>query len=507
MSLNCISYVKYRITNSSVSVKTASLDFDPSTIIAVKFVHLPTCKEHGLSEKEVTQEVVTQSKCCGHANILKVIDCNISKDYLWIAMEMADGGDLFDKIEPDIGVDPEVAQFYFRQLLNALDYLHEHCGVAHRDIKPENILLDKDGNLKLADFGLASQFRRKDGTKRVARDQRGSPPYLAPEILYSTEYFADLTDIWSAGILLFVLLTGETPWALPSRDDTSFSAFLRNDGKLTSGAWSKIEFTQLNLIRKILQPDPRKRATIRDLKSHSWFSDRISFADDNDLCCKPQVLAAKLLEKLEVSLGDDEYLKSTQDNLYIDRSRVLSTQPMISDIAQLVHNPLNINAFTFTQINFSQELFRDESLAQEVKWTQFVNQDYATQQFMSGPIKLPTKLNPGRLTKFYCVCDMDVILPSLERALKLSSIPVKLGLYDKFLRLVSELSYTDVFPVSIQIKTVDKKGWTLSGGITIAVVDDRLKAVSFERKSGDPIEWRRLFKRISLLCRDLIFVP
>ena len=98
-----------------------------------------------------------------------------------------------DRIEPDIGVDSDVAQFYFQQLVSAINYLHIECGVAHRDIKPENILLDKNGNLKLADFGLASKFKRKDGTLRISMDQRGSPPYMAPEVLYSEEgYYACL---------------------------------------------------------------------------------------------------------------------------------------------------------------------------------------------------------------------------------------------------------------------------------------------------------------------------
>nr|CAI6412173.1 CLL_HP1_G0004520.mRNA.1.CDS.1 [Saccharomyces cerevisiae] len=63
---------------------------------------------------------------------------------MWIILEMADGGDLFDKIEPNVGVDSDVAQFYFQQLVSAINYLHVECGVAHRDIKPENILLDKN---------------------------------------------------------------------------------------------------------------------------------------------------------------------------------------------------------------------------------------------------------------------------------------------------------------------------------------------------------------------------
>lgn len=465
-----------------------------------------------MSENDVSKEVIIHSRCSKHSNILKVIDCNISKDYLWIAMEMADGGDLFDKIEPDIGVDAEVAQFYFQQLLRAIHHLHEVCGIAHRDIKPENILLDKNGNLKLADFGLASQFRRKDGTKRLARDQRGSPPYMAPEIIYSNEYYADTTDIWSCGILVFVLLTGETPWELPSEDDYNFREFLEDNGNLSFGPWAKIDFTQLNLLRKILQPNPSKRATILQLTSHPWFTRKVSFAGDNGMCRNPQLLAKKLLSNLKVSLSDEAYFKSTQDVFYVDRARALrATQPVNRDLAQLEHDSFNLNAFAATQRNFTQYVKHNETfMTQEARWTQYVRKDLSTLQFQENRNEyhesfLP-QFNPSKLTKFYSVDEMDVILPCLENALAASGIRVKPGLYQDFVDLIELLGLENVFPVTIQIKTTDRKGWNLSGTVTIVIVDNNLKAIGLDRKGGDPLEWRRLFKRVALLCRDIIFV-
>ena len=126
-------------------------------------------------------------------------------------MELAEGGDLFDKIEADQGVSEDIAHAYFTQLINAVGYMHSK-GVGHRDIKPENVLLSADGNLKLADFGMATLFEYH-GKRKMAVTTCGSPPYVAPEVLTpvivngakTVKYCADQADIWSCGVVLFGL--------------------------------------------------------------------------------------------------------------------------------------------------------------------------------------------------------------------------------------------------------------------------------------------------------------
>ncbi|CAR30457.1 serine/threonine protein kinase CHK1 [Lachancea thermotolerans CBS 6340] len=488
-------------------VKAACLESNPETVVAVKFVHLPTCVKHGLSEKDAIQEVVIQSKCSDHLNILKVIDCNVTKNFLWIAMEMAGGGDLFDKIEPDVGVDAEVAQFYFKQLISAVTYLHEKCGIAHRDIKPENILLDSDGNLKLADFGLASQFRRKDGTKRLSSDTRGSLPYMAPEILHSRNYHADLTDIWSCGVLVFVLLTGETPWEQPSRDDDQFREFSENCGNMVSGPWNKISLTQLNLVRKMLQPDPRKRVTLSELRTHVWYTSLVSFSDEGGRCNDPQLLSQKLLSKLHVSLSDDAYTQFMKDDFCLKIPTHTSTQPIQSEIADLRHDSFCASGRLATQHEFFGQPGSRQASNPDTEWTQQVHVDMATQQFQVNSIPEGAFISTSVLTKFYSHREMSSILPMLEYALRNFSIPVKTGSYETFLELRDSHKLEDVFPVTIQIKTMDRKGWFLSGNVSLSNAYGGLVLISFNRRSGDPLEWRRLFKKVSLVCRELVYVP
>lgn len=493
-------------------VKNAYLKVDPSVVIAVKFVHIPTCKKFGLTEKDVVGEIILHSKCCKHANILRVIDCNITRDHLWIAMEMADGGDLFDKIEPDVGVDYEVAQFYFQQLVNAITYLHLECHIAHRDIKPENILLDKNGNLKLADFGLASRFKRRDGTLRLSSDQRGSPQYMAPEVLMGVQYHPEKTDVWSVGVLVFVLLTGEVPWELPIQTDENFEEFVRNEGNITVGRWASIELRHLNLLRKILQPDPSKRATVQDLRKHPWFLNQLSFANEEGLCSNPALLAKKLFSNLRVSLSDDDYIRFTQDP-HTDCGRNIdfrATQPATSDYAALQHDTLNLDAVGSTQKPYTQNATEGFRTSQSSRWTRFINTDIAALQFCdrnSASFASQFRFNPIRLTKFYSAQEMEVILPLFERALRFAKINIKPDLYADFLELKSSLGYDGVFPLIINVRTQDARGAKLNGVIIIKIVRENLKSISFERKAGDPLDWRRLFKRVALFCREVILVP
>ncbi|KAL6940180.1 hypothetical protein ACO0QE_004075 [Hanseniaspora vineae] len=289
-------------------VKKASLKQDADAVFAVKFVHLDTCKQYGLTDERIANEVLIHKKCSSNSNVIKLLDYNISKHYMWIALELAEGGDLFDKIEPDIGlVDTELAQFYFQQLITAVDYLHSSCGVAHRDIKPENILLDKSGNMKLADFGLATVFRKKSGNIKRSNDICGSPPYMAPDLLNPNGYEADVADIWSCGVLLFVLLTGTTPWEEPTMNDEWYSGFMHSDGQILDGSWSKIDLMVLNLLRGILKPQTDQRFSIERIKHHKWFKHRVSFADENGQCSNTEELFRRLTMPLKVSLRDEDY--------------------------------------------------------------------------------------------------------------------------------------------------------------------------------------------------------
>lgn len=529
----------------SASLKDDNSDNDTSsTIVAIKFIDLVKCKQNGIKDKRLYKEVLLHSKCSNHPNVLNLLDYNIKNDYLYLILEMADGGDLFDKIEPDIGVDNDVAQFYFQQLINAISFLHNNHGIAHRDIKPENILLDKYGNLKLADFGLATKFKNKDGTLKTFYDTVGSPPYMAPEIFTSSKankYHANLTDIWSIGIFVFVLLTGEIPWQLPTKDDSNFQDFIDNSGNIIhSGPWCKINLTHLSLLRKLLQFDPLKRLTIQDLKKHPWYYKHNKFANSKTLCKDPYGLAKALMSNLKISLTNETFdTLMTQDPLVIDNSfkwkvnypgnnhskKMISTQPLQNDIANLQTIESTDLNFKLTQYrNFDNNIMFNTQYEMsyiprkvEKKWLDLISNDVTILQFINNQDNDPKidkyknvdlSFKPFNLTKFYSLESMDNVLSFLENSLHLCGIPVKPDLFDTYLKLLDKCNDSQrIFPLQINIKTFDRRFSTLNGSILIDLINNKLKVLEFQRKKGDPLEWRRLFKKIAVCCKDIILIP
>lgn len=168
-----------------------------------------------ISKEALLREISIQSKMC-HDRTIRLLDRFEDKEqqsvaYVYLVMEYALGGELFDKIAPDVGVDETLALFYFKQLMSGLEYIHG-LGVCHRDLKPENLLLDGKGNLKISDFGLSSIYRLGDQERELS-ETCGSFPYIAPEI-GTRRYKGEPIDVWSAGVVLFTLLVGSEPLSL-----------------------------------------------------------------------------------------------------------------------------------------------------------------------------------------------------------------------------------------------------------------------------------------------------
>ncbi|XP_038065828.1 serine/threonine-protein kinase Chk1-like isoform X2 [Patiria miniata] len=155
----------------------------------------------------------------------------------YLFLEYMSGGELFDRIEPDIGMPGKQAHRYFVQLMAGVEYLHKK-GVTHRDLKPENLLLDDNDNLKISDFGLATVFRHQ-GKERLMAKCCGTPPYVAPEVMKKEEFPAEPADVWSCGIILVAMLGGELPWDEPTYECKEFRDWL--DKKMHLSPWKKID--------------------------------------------------------------------------------------------------------------------------------------------------------------------------------------------------------------------------------------------------------------------------
>lgn len=171
------------------------------------------------------------------------------------------GGELFDYIVSHGKLDETQARRFFQQMICAVEYCHRHK-VVHRDLKPENLLLDDQLNVKIADFGLSNIMT--DGN--FLKTSCGSPNYAAPEVISGKLYAGPEVDVWSCGVILYVLLVGR----LPFDDDHIPSLFAKiQRGVFTVPHWIKSEAG--DLIRKMLQTNPVQRATIEDIRQDPWF--------------------------------------------------------------------------------------------------------------------------------------------------------------------------------------------------------------------------------------------
>ncbi|CAB3250883.1 unnamed protein product [Arctia plantaginis] len=143
-----------------------------------------------------------------HPHVLRCLGERVHAGQHYMFLEYAAGGELFDRIEPDLGMCEAQARRYWRQLLAGLQYLHAR-GVAHRDIKPENLLLDQNDNVKISDFGMATLFRHGSRERLLSR-VCGTVPYAAPEVLRApaAPYRAPPADLWAAALVLLAMLAG-----------------------------------------------------------------------------------------------------------------------------------------------------------------------------------------------------------------------------------------------------------------------------------------------------------
>jgi len=191
------------------------------------------------------------------------------KKYFYVVTEILDGGELFDRVCEKVVYTEKDARQVVKVLLETLSYLHERK-VAHRDVKPENLLLkskDDDTSIKLADFGFATPCANRD-LNQVC----GTPDYVAPEIVKHEKYGCEC-DIWSAGIITYILLGGYPPFQTNTDNrDELFKAIKRGVFHFHTEYWSEISQDSKDFIKRMLVTDPLKRASAKELLQDKWMT-------------------------------------------------------------------------------------------------------------------------------------------------------------------------------------------------------------------------------------------
>jgi len=241
----------------------------------VKALHLPsqefraikiidTRHMHKEDRIKIFQEIKILSKL-DHPNIIKIYEYFNSSRSIYIVTELLGGGELFDRIIEEKKFTEVNAAKTMKEVLSAINYCHEK-NIVHRDLKPENILVE--GNIiKIIDFGTSRKFE----ANKLMSNSHGTPYYIAPEVL--SNRYNEKCDIWSCGVILYILLCGLPPFN--GRSDTEIMENVKT-AKFTFGKkFNHVSKMATDLIEKMLEYDFKKRPSAKECLNHEWFSSKI----------------------------------------------------------------------------------------------------------------------------------------------------------------------------------------------------------------------------------------
>ncbi|KAJ3282388.1 NUAK SNF1-like kinase 1 [Rhizoclosmatium sp. JEL0117] len=233
------------------------IHFQTGEKCAVKAIQKSKIKT--VKQMNSVQREVRLMKLLKHPHIVDVKETFEDGDQIFLVMEYASGGELFDYIAQQCQQDENMARVYFRQVVSAINYCHQNS-IIHRDLKPENLLLDKNGNIKIIDFGFGNTFHRD----RTLDTYCGSPYYAAPEMVKGIPYTGPEVDMWSLGVILYALITGNLPF--DSRDMSILYALI------AKGEYEPIKSsdTANHLVSTMLTVNPLMRAKMNEVMDHPW---------------------------------------------------------------------------------------------------------------------------------------------------------------------------------------------------------------------------------------------
>ncbi|TMW92295.1 hypothetical protein EJD97_013232 [Solanum chilense] len=236
-------------------------DVKTSMNVAIKIIDKEKIVKVGMIDQIKCE--ISAMKLVRHSNIVQLYEVMASKKKIYCVMEYVKGGELYNKVSKG-KLKEDVARKLFQQLISAIDFCHSR-GVYHRDLKPENLLLDENGNLKISDFGLSALADSKcqDG---LLHTKCGTPAYVAPEVISKRGYDGAIADIWSCGVILYVLLAGYLPF-----QDSKLMEMYRKIGKAEFKCPNWFPPDARRLISKILNPNPSTRISISKIMENSWF--------------------------------------------------------------------------------------------------------------------------------------------------------------------------------------------------------------------------------------------
>lgn len=204
-----------------------------------------------------------------HPNIVKYYETFEDSKYLHVVMELCEGGDLFDHVIAQMCLTEEEVSRVMRKLMHAVNYMHE-MNICHRDLKPDNFLYvskEPEADIKVVDFGMATGFST---TGDSLNSMVGTPYYIAPEVLAG--FYGKECDIWSLGVVMFFLLSGEQPFTSESLPDI-YKRISTAAYSFSSPAWASVSSQAKHLIQQMLVLNPETRISLQTALDHPWFNE------------------------------------------------------------------------------------------------------------------------------------------------------------------------------------------------------------------------------------------
>ena len=229
--------------------------------VAIKI--LEKTKVTKLEEKERINRELAIMRKLNHYNIVKLYQIVETKLTIYLIQENVQGKEFMEYLNKKGKLKEVEACKFFHQIISGLEYIHQ-CGIAHRDFKPENILITNDETvLKIIDFGLSNMYKNNELLKTAC----GSPCYAPPEMIKEESYDGAKSDIWSSGIILYLMLCGKLPF-YHEQNEIMYE-------KILSGKFEHPNYLSDNakdILDKIIEVDPKKRLNFEEIKSHPWFN-------------------------------------------------------------------------------------------------------------------------------------------------------------------------------------------------------------------------------------------
>ncbi|XP_059087031.1 MAP/microtubule affinity-regulating kinase 3-like isoform X9 [Tigriopus californicus] len=275
--------------------------------------HIPTGKEVAIKIIDKTQlnpgslqklfREVRIMKTLDHPNIVKLFQVIETEKTLYLVMEYASGGEVFDYLVLHGRMKEKEARAKFRQIVSAVQYCHQKK-IIHRDLKAENLLLDSEMNIKIADFGFSNEFQPGSKLDTFC----GSPPYAAPELFQGKKYDGPEVDVWSLGVILYTLVSGSLPF------DGSTLRELRE--RVLRGKY-RIPFYMStdceNLLKKFLVLNPARRASLETIMKDKWMN--MGYEEEELLPFKEPILDISDTKRIDMLVTMGYNRKEVEESL------------------------------------------------------------------------------------------------------------------------------------------------------------------------------------------------